>query len=140
MGNREEFLEALDQFFRRRPPLSALMWHVETIEANGSFTIPDGKIYEVYVQINSGDSLYLVQGDFISTIGYHEDPLGTVYGAGPLWMPCTINAMWSDLLTDNEFGLYSMASQGWILTEKQLIRVASAASFRVMWRDVTHRQ
>ena len=50
----EPLVNALDQFFRRRPPLDALKWHPENVEAGKSFKVPEGKIYEAYACCESG--------------------------------------------------------------------------------------
>lgn len=143
---KDDFIEALSHFFRRRDPLAALMWHPENIEAGKSFTVPQGRIYEVYVLCPTVDAV-------IDENGYEMAYNGALDNR---WFPADLNisGAWAfdkiDPVTGNvTYGggsplesqtetSYSMLPQGWRLSEKQTVSLLSGAAFKVLWRDVTN--
>lgn len=138
----DAFMDALDHFFRKRPPLDALMWHLETIAAGKTFVIPTGKIYEVYVFLPIG--AFAVDG-----IGMADTNGGTV-GA---WFPMSfaVNAIvigWApsgapvryDADATSGYQIFCTAAHGWEFSEGQVLSNSVAEEWKLMWRDVTHRQ
>jgi len=139
---RDAFMEALGFFFRRRPPLDALMWHLENIPAGKTFTVPPDKIYEVYVHCPSAitpPATFAIDGILC---GAESNVLGGV------WLPLSFalvtvmewtlaGAVYSPSALET---MYSTAPHGWRLSKGQVLSEGSASAFKVLWRDVTHLQ
>lgn len=127
-------IEALHKFFHKLPEPTALMWHHENITAGKKFTVPLGKIYEVYLYSPTNSGTW----EFFDAIGSTETFISFCSIPPGVWEP------FYSQVVDNGIGgtynLYQTLPHGWEFSENESVYNPDGLTFRVRWRDITHRR
>jgi len=120
--------EKLDQLTKA---LDSEPWQEANVVALDLWTVPEGKVYEVFAYISADDILYT--GDWRPIVDYRSMAR---YSISNIWFPCNFHECIAFTSGGGiiQYGwTYSRSSHGWILTGGEVL--FSENNWRVRWRE-----